>query len=187
MPGGDSGDDFLSNAVAAGSVQLSSLAIPNQSSGKAFAVASLSSPCLGWGRSPTDSFVRHQVLEVIGCLNLASIGFVSSAVHLGTIAKRTMRVRQGARALVKRENPPLPCADLLAATAAAVSTATITAAITECTARVPRVVAVFIEVARAAAVPHDTAVCGYLALELFVATFSANEVGMPCIEIADLV
>ena len=185
MPGGDIGDDFLPNAVAAGSVQLSSLAILNQGSGKAFAVASLSSQCLGWGCSPTDSFVRHQALEVIGCLNLASIGFVSSAVHLGTIAKRTMRVRQGARALVKRENPRLPCADLLAA--AAVSTATITAAITECTARVPRVVAVFIEVARAAAVPHDTAVSGHLTLKLFVATFSAHEVGMPCIEIADLV
>ena len=62
------------------------------------------------------------------------------------------------------------------------------------TSQTKSVVAVFIEVARAAAVPHDTAVSGHhmtlpsaATLELFVATFSANEVGMPCIEIADLI
>ena len=49
------------------------------------------------------------------------------------------------------------------------------AAITESTACVSRAVAVFIEVALAAGIPHDTAISGYLALELFVAKFSANE------------
>ena len=90
--------------------------------------------------------------------------------------------------LSQQGNALFACAGLLAATPAAVSATTITtAAITECAARVSRVVAVFIEVARAAAVPHDTAVSGHLTLKLFVATFSAHEVGMPCIEIADLV
>ena len=112
-----------------------------------------------------------------------SIGFVSSAGHNATIAKRAVPLSQCARAPVKRENARLACAGLLAAVSAAVSAA----AIPECAARVSRVIAVFIEVARTTAVPHNTAVSGYLALELFVATFSANEVGMPCIEIADLV
>ena len=65
MSGNDGGERFLWNAPASGSVQLSSQATLNQSSGEAFAVASLSSPCLGWGRSPAHSLIRHQALEVI--------------------------------------------------------------------------------------------------------------------------
>jgi hypothetical protein len=79
---------------------------------------------------------------------MASIGFVSSAGHYATVAKRAVPSGQCARALGKRENAALDRAGLLAATPAAVSTAAITAAaITECAARVSRVVAVFIEVA----------------------------------------
>ena len=117
---------------------------------------------------------------------MASIGFVSSARHEVTIAKNAVPLGQCARVLVKRETV-LGCAGLLAATATVSAATLTTAAITECAASVSRVVAVFIEVTRAAAVLHDTAVSGHLTLELFVATFSANEIGMPCMEIADLI